>query len=374
MQQMVFGSITVSSLYHLSLCISPKKKNGRLPTDVQASVDPVPRTAVNRTKPSFTAFQAMMFIFGFLWAGVNIVVAWNYARWVSRGAFWNGTEWGTPTGPRKAFKWLFNLFIAFPFFLLLIILPPFGGWILVPIAQNWAWNHRCDTYPMYALLDARSFKDPADTPDVVRFYQTSTNQLLFTYDVNDGTDTNLFMFSLRQFDTPQSLIPVNQYPTLQHIQYDFLDTTLSGDCTVSTFAGSFNTTNSPCMTGTYNPNEWLSFNITSSVPLNGTDPSTPVPSSNTLLRTVDKEWSLSDLIAPALILRTVDPLTDQLTDQTVLRTAVTKRGDCSLLKVCLAGMTHSGSLVGAEVLAPLGFIMFREVDHARVCTLPAENF
>ncbi|KAH8106305.1 hypothetical protein BXZ70DRAFT_431020 [Cristinia sonorae] len=341
---------------------------------VKASVDPNPRTAVNRTKAAFTGFEIMMFIWGFFLSCINLTMVWTIIFWVAMDPLFNGPDWRNVSPRRKAFKWSFAIFIAFPICACLLVLPGFGGWILVPLAQSWAWDHRCDSYPMYAVLDARSFKDPSYIPNVAKFYQTDTNQLLFTYDVNEGTDSDLWMFAVRQFNTPSGLIPVDQYPTLQSIQYDFINTALTGNCTVPISPGSSNTTTMACMTGTYNPDKWLSFNVTSIVPLNNTDLSTPVPSSTTLLRTVDKEWVFGDNNAPALILRTVNPVTDQLTDQTVLRTAVTKRGDCTALKVCLSGTARLGSIVGAEVLAPLGLILIRQVDHARICTLPSSTY
>ena len=55
----------------------------------------------------------------------------------------------------------------------------------------------------------------------------------------------------------------------------------------------------------------------------------------------------------------------------VLRTAVTKRGDCTQLKVCVAGPPgRSAAAVQPEVLAPLGLILMRQINYAAYVTQP----
>lgn len=223
---------------------------------------------------------------------------------------------------------------------------------------------------MFAILDGRGFKDARYVPDVAHFYQGNSNpQLLFTYGLGDSSDADLWTFQLREFDMAQSLIPLDLYPTLQRVQYDFINDTLTGNCTVPVTPGNSTTNSTSCMTGTFNPNNWLSFNLTSQIYLNDT---TTFPLSSSVLRTVDKEWAFTN-DAPSLILNTVDPLTDALQPQTILRTAVTKRGDCTQLKVCLAGTGRPGGLLGAEILAPLGLMMLRQADYSIQCTTPKDS-
>ena len=76
---------------------------------------------------------------------------------------------------------------------------------------------------------------------------------------------------------------------------------------------------------------------------------------------------------PALILREQDRVSGALSN-IVLRTAVVKPHDCTELKVCLAGLHdgREGSLVMAEVLAPLGVLLMRQTDYAVECTTPSD--
>lgn len=356
---------------------------------VQACVDPNPHTAVNRTHAGFEAYEALMFIFGFPWGIVNLVVV---------GAYFASIREGPDSSYRPVWKnlvlFFFSAFVVVPIGIALIILPFFGGWIIVPIVQHvgrqlnplsgrthcllatpqYTWNHRCDNYPMYAILDAKSYNDPQYVTNKAYFYEQGHSDTLFTYEIANPGDADIWTFSLRTWDSMQSSIPLPMYPTLQFVQYDFVNSTLTGNCTVPISPTNTNssTISSICLNGTYDPGNVLSFDLTSSIPLNNTSNATAVPSLTTSLRSEDKQWSFSD-DAPSLILRQVDATRNTL-EEIVLRTAVTKQSDCTELKVCLAGTGVSpGSVVGAEVLAPLGLILMRQADYAIYCTTPSDT-
>jgi len=331
---------------------------------VRAAVDPNPHTWVNKSHSGFKAFQICMFIYGTLVSVVNTCITYVlFSTDLDRGY--------KPLVQRYIRMPRIILYIAiFPVAAFFCIMPAFGGLIVLAIAQNAAWNHRCDPYPMYVILDGRSVKNPSYTPNVARFYQQGSSQSLFTYDVNSNSNADFWTFQLREFDTAQSLIPLNLYPTLQDVQYDFINDTITGNCTVPAAPGSSITNSTSCTSGTFNPNNWLSFNLTSSIPLN--DTTVPAPSTTTFLQAVDKQWAFTN-DAPSLILDTVNPATSAL-QQAVLQTAVTKRGDCTQLKVCIAGISgRESSLVGAEVMAPLGLILIRQADYATECTTPKKG-
>ncbi|KAH8104022.1 hypothetical protein BXZ70DRAFT_1005576 [Cristinia sonorae] len=334
-------------------------------------VDPNPRTAVNKTSGKFKAFEVMMYIFGFPWSLLNGLIVYHFCAAAASSPFVT-----KPVGRRRRPTWWFILlfiFIIAPISAVLVIFPAVGSWILVPIVQSWAWNHRCDEYPMFAVLDSRSVQDPSYIPNVARFYQTETDKLLFSYYLNGGEKgSNNWRFTLREFHTDQSLVPITLYPTLQSVQYEIGNATITGNCTVPASPGSSNITTTPCMTGTFDAGAWLSFNLTAAIPFNSTD--TPVASTTTLLRALDKEWIFGDDKIPSLILRTVNTLTGGLTTRTVLKTSVEKRGDCTAMKVCLAGTPRLGSVVGAEVMGPLGLLLIRQVNHARICTTPSNDY
>ncbi|KAI0080681.1 hypothetical protein K474DRAFT_1704492 [Panus rudis PR-1116 ss-1] len=316
---------------------------------VMACVNPNPRTAVNITHSKFAAYEGMMFFFGFVWGVVNLAMAGIYYTLAFGGR--------RVLPPVLSFLMvLFNVLIMFPIWAFLVIMPFFGGWIVVPLAQRYAWDHRCDSYPMYAILDAKAYNGPRYVPNVAHFYQRGQSQSLFTFDINENEDGDLWGFHLREWDADQASIPIDMYPTLQT---DFLRLHRQLEHRFRQF-------------GTFDVGDPLSFNLTSVVPLNNTFDLSTVASSNTILRTLDKQWAFSD-DAPSFILRTVDPSDDSLKD-TVVRSAVTKKGDCTQLKVCLAGLPdQQGTIVGGPVLAPLGIILMRQADYGVACTTPSDN-
>jgi len=332
---------------------------------ILACVNPNPRTAVNRTHSGFEGYTAMMFIFGFFWGMVNGAVLWFLLIGLA----------GAATSFKQSFyrviAWLFIIFVLFPAAVFMVVMPFFGGWIVLPLVQKYAWQHRCDGYPMQVILDGKAYNNPRYTPDTAYFYIGNSPDPIFTYDITNPEDDHDWYFSFRNWDTQQSSIPLDYYPTLQNIRYNFIDNTLAGNCTVPVSPGSPNTTTIDCMNGSFNPGNLLSFTVNSSIPLNNTSNGTTSPFTTTLLRTVDKQWAF-DSDAPSLILRTVNPSTNVL-EALVLRTAVTKPNDCTLLKVCVSGLQREGGALAAEVLAPLGLMLMRQADYANYCTTPSSN-
>lgn len=227
---------------------------------------------------------------------------------------------------------------------------------------------------MYAILDGKSYYDASYVKNVVYFFESGSNNFLYTYEVSNPNDDDLWYFSLRDWTADQSTIPLDEYPTLQSVGYNFVKDTLSGNCTVPSSPSDFygNTTTIPCITGTFDPGNQLFFNITSAVPLNNTANANATQSSTTLLKIQDKAWTYTDA-PPGLILHQADPITDAL-GHIVLRTAVAKPNDCTELKVCLAGVEgRQGAQVGAEVMAPLGVMLMRQSDYAIECTTPSDS-
>lgn len=224
---------------------------------------------------------------------------------------------------------------------------------------------------MAVVLDGKGYYGARFTPDVARFYQTGNDQSLYTFDID--TDSSDFgTFHLRQFDVDQASIPLQFYPTLQQLSYNFINNTVTGNCTIPESQGSFNTTTGQCVTGSFDLGDPLSLELKSAVPSNITFNASSVESTQTTLRTVDKQWTFGD-DAPSLILRNVNPDTLQL-EEIALRTAVTKKGDCTQLKVCVAG-PPSGSepIARGAVMAPLGIILMRQADYAIECTTPSDE-
>lgn len=51
----------------------------------------------------------------------------------------------------------------------------------------------------------------------------------------------------------------------------------------------------------------------------------------------------------------------------VIRTDVTKKGDCTQLKVCAAQQN------GGSIIVPIGLILIRQMDYAVSCTTPSDS-
>lgn len=230
---------------------------------------------------------------------------------------------------------------------------------------------------MFVILDAKSYNDARYVVNVAYFFdnsQPSSPTQLFTYEITNPDDGDDWYFTPRTWDTPQSKIPLDMYPTLQSIRYDFVDDSLTGNCTLPSAVNPLtNTTSIPCMEGNFDPGSSLSFNITSSIPLNSTlaSDASSVPIVNTLLGIPDKGWDLRGY-APAL--RLEERNEDGSLGHLVLKTAVTKPHDTTELKVCVAGVDgREGGTVSAEVFAPLGLILMRQADYAYQATTPSSD-
>ncbi|EKM52610.1 uncharacterized protein PHACADRAFT_126580 [Phanerochaete carnosa HHB-10118-sp] len=318
----------------------------------------------------------MMFIFGFFLSCFNGIWAYGYLCWAC------GDGWRR-SGSGNLLVTLFSLFIAAPVLAFSVIMPFFGGWIVVPIMQKYAWDHYCDSFPAFAILDARSYNDPSYTVNVAYFFMNQPSAgsptQLFTYEIANTDGGDNWRFSLRSWDTAQSSIPLDFYPTLQAVHYNFYQLTIDGNCTLSANASAAgntvdNTATVPCMTGTFDPSAHLHFNITSAVPLNSTLVSSypaAVPNATSNLTIRDSNWDFGKY-APALALQELQP--DGQLGHLILKTTVTAPHDSTELKVCVAGPEgRQGAAVQPEVFAPLGLVLMRQADYALYSTQPSSD-
>ena len=225
---------------------------------------------------------------------------------------------------------------------------------------------------MMVILDGKSANDASYVVNVAYFFDNtpaSSPTQLFTYEITNPGDGDEWLFSLRTWDSPQADIPVDMYPTLQHVYYDFVDDSLAGNCTLRNPTNpSKNTTSLPCMTGQFDPSNHLSFDISSSVPLNTTlsTEAQSVPVTNTSLAIHDNGW---DYTGEAPAVRLQEKNHDGSLGFLVLKTTVTRPNDVTELKVCVAGLEgREGGTVSAEVLAPLGLMLLRQADYALYAT------
>lgn len=217
---------------------------------------------------------------------------------------------------------------------------------------------------MYAVLDGRADYDSNTTVDVARFFMRGGGHPLFSFALTNEDGEGLKSFVLHHWGTPQSDIPLMSYPTLQSVRYDLLNNAVIGNCTVPSSSGQTRTF--PCVSGTFTGGDILSFNLTSSVPLNNTD-SASTPTSTSFLRARETPWAFGNYSTPNLVLQGVEPHSDTVHGP-VLRTTITKANECTQLKVCVsrAGARDDG-VVGAEVIVPMGLALMRQAEWAKFC-------
>jgi hypothetical protein len=100
-----------------------------------------------------------------------------------------------------------------------------------------------------------------------------------------------------------------------------------------------------CLEGSFNFYDYLSFNLTDLR-----------SNSANYIHAVRKKWAFYD-DAPSVVLK-------DSSGAQVLRTAGTRMGDCTQLKLCA---TQNN---GASITVPIGLILIRQMDYAIYCTTP----
>ncbi|GJF00482.1 hypothetical protein PsYK624_167700 [Phanerochaete sordida] len=334
---------------------------------VHGIVYPLPRNALDRNGYAWMAFTIFMFIFGFCLSIFNAIMSIPYliVVWPKRK---QPLSWAM-----RRFR-VYLMWFSVPVLLFLAIMPFCGGWIVVPIVAQHVWNHGCDSFPAFAILDARSATDTSSVLNRVYFYMNQPSARsptqLFTLTLTDFDSEN-WLLNLTAWNAPQASIPLDFYPTLHAVRYNLTASTLAGNCTLRTGADTPGTTTAPCMSGTFDSGDHLAFTISSDVPLNTTLAASypPAPNTTTHLAIPDVGWSFGQ---PAVRLEAVQP--DGELGQLVLATTVTRPHDVTQLKVCVAGPPgRPAAAVQPEVLAPLGLILMRQINYAVVATQPTEN-
>lgn len=144
------------------------------------------------------------------------------------------------------------------------------------------------------------------------------------------------------------------YPSIRNLSYRFEDNRTGKF--EATCANSSDTTSTPCMNGTFNETGFLSLTMNDT------------RNNNTRvshLRAVDNDWVPSPADdAPSYILKEVH---DDCVGDIAVRTAVTMKGDCTLLKICVANETIF------DVLPAVGLTLYRHDQYAEICTTPTSN-
>ncbi|KAJ7459282.1 hypothetical protein FB451DRAFT_571535 [Mycena latifolia] len=303
---------------------------------VRAATDPNPRTAVNKSHAGWQAYYLIMYVFGFFLGCVNLVVA-----------LWYFQATRSPAGirTRKSDSRILNLawrtariLVLVPVSVILVSGPFFAPVVGVKLAQEQAWIHRCDPFPVEIILTGLSFNAPGTATPIATFSLRENGIVGSTYVYTLGVNGSIWHFGPSPGQSPVT----SQLPT---VTYNIDNSSLMATCSGNT---------SQCTQGTFQESGVLSFALTNSFS------STHVNS-----RAVDRDWvyGKSD-DAPSFILKEVNP--DGSLGDVVVRTAVTQPGHCSVLKMCANGAT-------VEALAPVGLTLMKQNEYSKVCTTPNSN-
>jgi len=302
-----------------------------------------------------------VYIYGFLLGLVNIAVWLRYIR----GCF-------TSLRPLRKLKHFFR-FLIIVLAVIMCLGPFFAPFIGLKITQRVSvyvicstnilinpqtkWDRGCDSgFPVEVILDGPSYYDSiTGNPSVASFYfglQPGRRTQYYTYGMTqDENDTTIWHLRLGDVNIPPGLDLV-YHPLAQDLSYRFSNHSVSGTCTNASSSAII-----PCMEGSFSDGgNDLSLTIN--------DLRTGIA---TKLRALDKGvWApVPADDAPSVILREVQP-DDSLGSIDVLRTAVTKQGDCTRLKLCMAR-------VGIDLLAAVGLILRAQGNYAYLCTSPNSN-
>lgn len=191
------------------------------------------------------------------------------------------------------------------------------------------------------ILHGRPFSPTQDQVPVAffRFGPNGNRTQSYAYNITwNGDDHNIW-----QFIRVESNISIT--PQVQSYRFDNHAFTATCDTPLNAI------TSLPCIEGFYQ-DEYLDITV------NNTRNKTVAH-----FKAIDKVWANTPADdAPSFILE------DKNTNTTRLRTAVTMKGDCTQLKLCLAG----GNDV-ADLLPAVGLALFHQDEYSQICTTPNSN-
>jgi len=213
--------------------------------------------------------------------------------------------------------------------------------------QERAWFHRCDSFgPIEVILAGRHFNPDGQVPRATFCHGPAGHrQKLYEYVMTqDEHDKAVHHFSRVELSG-------DAYPPVQDVFFRFDNNRIFGaKCDTPNASAS-----APCMDGSFDETGYLSLTI------NDTRSNT---SRVTQLTAVDPNWVPFSPVddAPSYILADAN-------GEWAVRTAVTKKGDCTSLKLCLKNKT----VQVFDALPAVGLTLYYHDQYARVCTTPSSN-
>lgn len=262
---------------------------------------------------------------------------------------WDGEQ---PTAHGNLY-WKIHVLIILPIAIVMCLFPFFGPFVGIQVAQKDAWFHRCGSSDVEVVLDGRPFHS-RNQPLVATFYNRATRHKVYRYQMQEINNTWQFHQEYQNTQNETFNIPV------QNLHFN--NSTFTAYCDIPKGV----TTGVPCMEGSFsnfNTKGHLSININITDSQHGTITKTP-------LHAIDDNWFPLKLAddAPNYLLCNSTLGTRRPACKDVLYTAVTEKGNCASLKLCLIKAADATLLLG-----PIGLTLIKQDQYAEVCTKPYSN-
>ncbi|KAH7102307.1 hypothetical protein BKA62DRAFT_789695 [Auriculariales sp. MPI-PUGE-AT-0066] len=287
---------------------------------------PYPHRLINSTTSLWIAFKGFMIILGIFCSIFSARIICNVL---------------TSIRYLPSFRWAFTLLllIALP----LILTLPFASFILMRPVHCYQYDHACDGWQFQAVLDTNELSRPPAlfSRGTATFFDTRGSGPLFTFTL--AKDYN--MFYLNPSDADGTVHDIRT-PLLKYIYYDSENYTVADDYNAQPkFYWRVTGTclnGTQCLRGTYDQSQ-LGFDLQHNF-TNGT----PASSKHST-----GYWQGSALRN----LRSSNDADGH--ERTIMRMALSKYGDRTKLKVCIAGsdVVDQKDAVGPDVLVALGKIL-----------------
>ncbi|EJD46103.1 hypothetical protein AURDEDRAFT_151652 [Auricularia subglabra TFB-10046 SS5] len=292
----------------------------------EATAHPLPRGVVNHTYEGLATFWFFMSGFGFMLGSIEggmVVDALRRRYNIQRS-----------DGRRIWFLASLGFWVISVVFATVLGL---AGTVITEIAAAHSFRHACERDWTSVLLVGPDHKH-RNSPYRATFSLSATKEPLFTF---TSQDPDRWHFNLVSLNSTRPAV----LPALRNITFDDPKLAVSGLCYGDNATA-------PCMLGRYDPIVYLSFDVTT----NGT---------RECVRSPYRDWSLDDVLS-VILRRVADDGT--LSDVRILQTSTYKPGDCKQLKVCVAHPQVPTSVLGADILVAVGWLLGIQGEAAAKCT------
>jgi hypothetical protein len=308
------------------------------PTNVYSGVNPNPRSEINKDPVSWNTFSIILHVADYFVGTFNVAIWYGY-RDTAVEEYRN--TWQYRSVRLRSLFWSAHILFIIPLAIFMSAAPLCIPYLVLPLAQEQAWLHRCDSYPMYAILYGRLYDSPPSQVPTVSFYYTGkpASLPLYSYAITTDYDQN----------RPWSLYLVdNSTPDVQYLNVTFDNSA----ATISAACAPGYDTQQPCATGT--------FQIDPKLQVITTDKLTNT--STGLISDSDHWYYPNHIDAPSYIMTRYP--SGQNNQSIILQSAVTQPNACWNLRICSIGPPDSA------IISVLGLTLVQQDLYGQDCSKP----